>query len=155
MGSPQDLWCWNFDNHPIFKITILRRKHFLVQSAAQKWPSLPKMIHRGDHWKLFFTFSLFFFYFFITSPPLTWIIQPHKIVFVYTDTFGPSSCITSAILIIRSVKACFCCCFCCHHYWWHWCCFIFFFFLSFILTIFVYVSIKGPMGGPDPILNKL
>ena len=42
--SPQDLWLWNFDNHPIFKIAILRREIVLVQSAAQKWSSLQKMI---------------------------------------------------------------------------------------------------------------
>ena len=38
-ASPQDLWLWNFDNHPLFKIAILRTEIFLVQmwSSLQKW----------------------------------------------------------------------------------------------------------------------
>ena len=56
---PQDKWLWNFDNHPIFKIAILRKKFFLVQSAAQKWSFWQEMSNfhfslendpKGDHW---------------------------------------------------------------------------------------------------------
>ena len=43
-ASPQGLWLWNFDNHPIFKIAILRRENFVVQSAAKEWSSMQKII---------------------------------------------------------------------------------------------------------------
>ena len=46
---------------------------------------------------------LFIFYLFISSYPLTRIIQPHRIVvFIYTDTFWPHSCILSANSIFKS-----------------------------------------------------
>ena len=69
-----------------------------------------KMIWRGDHWMNFSHFlawwnptMLFIFYFFISSFPLTRIIQPHRtVVFIYTDTFWPRSCISSANSIFKS-----------------------------------------------------
>ena len=89
---------------------------------------------KGGPLEDFFTFSLFFFYLFITSPPLTRIIQPHKFVFVYTDTLGPPSCITSAILIIRQSLFLLL--------------FLFLSELSFILIIFVYICVyQGSNGG--------
>ena len=33
---PQDLWLWNFDNNPIFKITILRKEIFFSPDRCSK-----------------------------------------------------------------------------------------------------------------------
>ena len=130
---------------PFSKFRFWVGKNILVQSAAQKWSSLQKMIVLM-HWLLWqemsnFYFSLendpkggpldnffpFFagwnpsflpiFYLFQNVSRLTSIIQTHKLVmFINTDTFWPSSCITSAYLTFRSYLAYCCCCFSCYHY---------------------------------------
>ena len=35
-ASPQDLWLWNFDNHPIFKIEILSREKIFSPQRRSK-----------------------------------------------------------------------------------------------------------------------
>ena len=69
------------------------------------------MIQRGDHWIIFPHFLtrrppkiLLLFYLFITSSPLTRFIHPtEKVVFLYTNTFWPCSCITSTKSIFWSL----------------------------------------------------
>ena len=80
--------------------------------------------------------ALLVFYMFITSSPLTRIIQTHRIVvFVYTDTFLPFLYILSANSIFSSYPAWSCCCSCCYHHQWCWCYFCLLFVLSFILIV--------------------
>ncbi len=60
-ASPQDLWLWTISkNTPFSKTRFWEGKDFLVQSAAQKWPSLQKMI-LSTRWSFWQEMSHFHF----------------------------------------------------------------------------------------------
>ena len=58
-ASLQDLWLWNFDNHPIFTIEILRRENFFSPKCRSKVVkftkknSLDAQDHSGKRWAIF------------------------------------------------------------------------------------------------------
>ena len=118
-ASPQDLWLWNFDNHPIFKIAILRREKIFSPERRSKVVKFAKndrlealiLLARDEpflffpcKWSkggtigwVFLIFSLDeslqfcpFLKLFLTSFPLTSIIEALEIVvFVYRHILAP------------------------------------------------------------------
>ena len=110
--SPQDLWLWNFQNQPIFKIAILRWENFFSPERRSKVVKFAKndrldalIVLARDEQFLFFpwkwskggTIGWFFagwnpkiwlvFYLFITFSHLTRIIQPH--IYIHRHILAP------------------------------------------------------------------
>ena len=127
MVSPQDLWLWNFNNHPFFKIAILRKEKYFSPERGPKVVKLSKNdcldmlillvnfyfplenVPKGGPLEDFVSFScwikpMFFlvFHLGLTDSPLNMIISPLKIkVFAYLETSKVHSSITSAISKFR------------------------------------------------------
>ena len=115
--SPQDLWLWNLDNHPIFKITILGSKE--IVKFSKKIVSFWQVMNEGGGpfddffhfvagWDRDILLLLLLDHIFSSSPPNSIDI------FVYLDKLGLLSRIMSAISTLSSDLIC---CFGYYHTW--------------------------------------